>query len=224
MKERVRIKKIYLYEDNCSLRLAQVKDFIENTFKIPACVKKVKNAVVARGLVLDFMATRDNISYTQDKYYIIITNSLFATFSDMDKRIHLRSSLFSYPSIISLPGIVEAPAKPRGYYLAKQSLAHTGLWEIEEARIKKELKDRFIDYGDSRITEVLKGLVSQALFFYFTGEPFCKIRKCRLYNAHWQEELIHSQIKSGMFCARHGRILKKLAGRDNFSISLLKEG
>ncbi|HDZ76836.1 MAG TPA: hypothetical protein ENH41_01975 [Candidatus Omnitrophica bacterium] len=200
-------RKIYLYNDNCSLNLSKLKAFIENTFKRPVIIKRIKNAVVTKGLLLDFIKTKKNIPEAKNSYPIIITKRLFATFDTFDKRIHLRSSLCSYPSIISLSGIVEAPAKPREYYLAKQSLSSTGLWEFEEPKIKEKLRGRFIDYDDKRILEILKGLVSQAIFFYLTGEPFCKVKKCRLYNAHWQEDLIYSQIKSGKFCAKHSKIL-----------------
>ena len=71
----------------------------------------------------------------------------------------------------------------------------------------KRFKTRFIDYGDRRMTEVLKGYVSQALFFHITGNPFCEKRYCRLFNSHWQEGLIHSQVKVGKFCRHHKKQL-----------------
>ena len=51
---------------------------------------------------------------------IIFTNRLFATWDENDRRYHLRTSLYGLPSIISTTGIIEAPAKPREYYLLKQ--------------------------------------------------------------------------------------------------------
>jgi len=133
-------KKIYLYNDNCSLNLSKLKAFIERIFKSPVFIKRTKNAVVTKGLLLDFIKTKKNVAEVKDSYSIIITKRLFATFDVVGKHIHLRSSLYSYPSIISLSGIVEAPAKPREYYLAKQSLSFTGLWELEEPRIKEKLR------------------------------------------------------------------------------------
>ena len=76
--------------------------------------------------------------------------------------------------------------------------------------MKKRFKNRFIDYGDRRINEALKGYISQAVFFYITGEPFCPKSSCRLFNAHWQEDLIYSQIKIGRFCLMHGKILNEV--------------
>jgi len=80
--------------------------------------------------------------------------------------------------------------------------------------LKEEFKGKFIDYNDPRLTEVMKGYVMQALFFHITGNPFCKNRNCRLYNAHWQEDLIQAQLTSkNDFCAQHQRLLTRLVGR-----------
>lgn len=144
-----------------------------------------------------------------------MTNKLFATL-DTDNRPHIRAAIFGYPSIISTSGIVEGPAKPKEFYLYKQKYLQLGIWDIEEARLKKKFKSRFIDYADKRTNEVLKGYIAQGLFFYIMGEPFCPQKSCRLYNAHWQEDLIYCQIKSGKFCKSHQKMLEKI----NPSISL----
>ena len=138
--------------------------------------------------------------------HIFFTNRLFATWDDSDKRYHLRTSVYGIPSIISTTGLVEAPAKPREYYLLKQQYERLG-------KDLTELKDRFresvIDYEDKRMTEVTKGYAMQAVFYSLTGDPFCEDKGCRLYNAHWQEELIFAQLESGYeFCGRHTTFLK----------------
>jgi hypothetical protein len=98
-------------------------------------------------------------------------------------------------------GLVEAPAKPREFYL-KKSL---GLDPIE---LKMEFAGKFIDYDDPRLTDVMKGYVMQALFYHLAGEPFCEDKNCRLYNAHWQREVIHAQIEGEYeFCPKHSEIL-----------------
>ncbi len=41
-----------------------------------------------------------------------------------------------------------------------------------------------------------------------SGDPFCDDRDCRLYNAHWQEEVIQAQLNSRhAFCQKHREIL-----------------
>ena len=60
----------------------------------------------------------------------------------------------------------------------------------------------------------MAGKVNVPSIFYQRGEkPFCHDKNCRLYNAHWQEELIQSQSDSPYeFCPTHRRILKELQG------------
>jgi len=136
--------------------------------------------------------------------HIVFTNQLFGTWDENDKRWHARVSIYGFPSIISTTGIVEAPAKPKEFYLKKQM-------GINIEILKKEFEGRFIDYDDYRLTEVMKGYVMQSIFFHITGEPFCSNKKCRLFNAHWQEEVINSQLKKGdEFCKKHQEIIKMI--------------
>ncbi len=139
--------------------------------------------------------------------HIFFTNRLFATWDDSDKRYHLRTSVYGIPSIISTTGLIEAPARPREFYLLKQQYERLG-------KNLTEFKDRFnwsfIDYEDKRLTAVAKGYAMQAVFYSLTGEPFCEDKGCSLYNAHWQAELIFAQLESGYeLCQRHNELLQK---------------
>jgi len=137
-------------------------------------------------------------------YHIFFTNQLFATWDETDKRNHLRASIYGFPSIISVIGVVEAPAKPREFYL-KQRLG------IEKITLRKEFAGRFIDYDDPRLTEIMKGYLLQAILYQMGENPFCHDKNCRLYNAHWQEELIQAQSNSPYeFCPTHRCILGEL--------------
>jgi len=141
--------------------------------------------------------------HTLAHLHIIITSRLFGTFED--NRYHTRVALFSHPSLISTSGLVEGPAKPREFYLKKQMG-----WDV--CILKEEFKGRFIDYGDPRMTEIMKGYVMQAFFYHTLGNPFCNDSNCRLYNAHWQEEVIRSQLESNYeFCLSHLEILRTVA-------------
>jgi len=138
--------------------------------------------------------------------HIFFTNRLFATWEESDRRYHARTSVYGIPSVISTTGLVEAPARPREYYLLKQQCEMLG-------KDLLELKDRFkgivIDYEDERLTEVVKGYVMQAVFYSLVGDPFCQDKGCRLYNAHWQEEVVFAQLGSGYeFCPRHTKFLE----------------
>lgn len=138
---------------------------------------------------------------------ILITNQLIGTWDQNDHRYHIRTSIYGFPHIISVPGLVMAPAKPREFYVKRQM-------GVPVEILKEEYRGRFLDHGDPRTAEVLKGYVMQALFFQLTGNPFCEDRDCRLFNSHWQEEMLHAQLDGNYeFCPRHESILKKIKDR-----------
>jgi hypothetical protein len=135
---------------------------------------------------------------------ILFTNQLFGTWDRGDLRYHARVSLYAFPNLISTTGLVEAPAKPKGFYLKKQMGVSVELLE-------EEYQGRFLDHGDVRTTEILKGYAMQALFFHLSGEPFCEDPDCRLFNSHWQEEVLHAQLDGRYeFCPKHEGILSKV--------------
>jgi len=137
--------------------------------------------------------------------HIFFTSRLFATFDDANKRYHARVSILGVPSIISITGLVEAPAKPREFYLLKQQYDTLGK---DVTALKDTFKGRFIDYEDERLTEIIKGYVMQAVFYSLVDDPFCEDSKCRLYNAHWQKEAIFAQVGSEYeFCQYHADVL-----------------
>lgn len=142
---------------------------------------------------------------------IVFTDRLVSTFSRDDLRHHLRTVVCAFPSVISVPGIVEAPARPREYYIIRQRLGLEGVGALQSERLKTLMKKRFIDYGDPRSKQVMKGLALQALVHHMTLEDFCSNPKCRLFNAHWQEDLIRTQVDSPRFCPEHNALITKLA-------------
>ncbi len=146
--------------------------------------------------------------------HIVFTNQLFGTWSRSDGRYHARVSIYGLPTIISTTGLVEAPAKPKEYYLLKREYHTLGMRENVISDLKEKFQGRFIDYDDSRTTDVVKGYVMQALFYYLVGDPFCRDRNCRLYNAHWQEDVIQAQLEFPYeFCSSHQQILDSLRGK-----------
>ena len=136
--------------------------------------------------------------------HLVLTNQLFGTWSFDDLRFHARTSIYGIPSIISTAGLVEAPAKSRQYYLTRQL-------GVSPDVLEQQFQGQFLVYDDPRITEVIKGYLMQALLYHLTGDPFCDDPNCRLYNAHWQHELIHAQLASPYeFCPRHREALSAL--------------
>jgi hypothetical protein len=161
------------------------------------------------GICLDLLGAKTSL----ERCSVVLTGRLLSTFSLDDMRHHLRTVICGFPSVISIPGVVEAPAKPKEYYLVRQQLEAAGAGEYEVSKLKSAFKGRFIDYDDPSVNEVLKGLTLQAVMFHMTLEPFCDVRTCRMFNAHWQEDLIESQITSGRLCSDHAKQIKRL-GKD----------
>jgi len=138
---------------------------------------------------------------------ILITNQLIGTWDQNDHRYHIRTSIYGFPHIISVPGLVLGPAKPREFYIKRQM-------GVPVEILKEEYRGRFLDHEDSRMTEVVKGYTIQALFYQLMEDPFCADPNCRLFNSHWQEEMIHAQLNGKYeFCPRHESILKKIKNR-----------
>jgi putative metallopeptidase DUF6775 len=145
--------------------------------------------------------------------HIVFEDRLICTFSEEDCRYHARTVLGGTPSIISTTGIIEAPAKPKEWYIKQlqvvaYDISNDGDQNDETASSIE--KEKYLEYGDCRINFAAVGYVLQALFFFITeGNPFCNDINCRLYNAHWQEEVIHSQIRSKRLCKMHAELLYK---------------
>ena len=148
-----------------------------------------------------------NEEKNQDILNIIFTNKLTCTFDENDFRYHARALVGSNPIIISTTGIIEAPAKPKQYYLDLM----TNFSKEEIGEIKKKYKGQFLEYGDSRMPDIIEGYVLQAIFYYETGDAFCDNNQCRLFNSHWQKDLFISQVDNKKMCKKHEEILKKIS-------------
>ncbi|HVD08423.1 MAG TPA: DUF6775 family putative metallopeptidase, partial [Nitrososphaeraceae archaeon] len=67
------------------------------------------------------------------------------------------------PSIISIAGIVEGPAKPKGYYF---KLMLKDLLSINSKEVEQEFGNRFISYDDPRLVQATTGYAIQSIFFF----------------------------------------------------------
>jgi hypothetical protein len=137
--------------------------------------------------------------------HLVFEDNLVCTYDENDKRYHARPVICGSPSIISIPSIIEGPAKPKRYYF-KQMLKD--LLSISSKEIEKEFAGTFVSYNDPRLIQVATGYAIQAIFFFLTnGNPFCSEYPCRLFNSHWQEELIYTQVINPVLCKEHLRLL-----------------
>jgi len=144
---------------------------------------------------------------TKNIFHVFFTNKLTCTFDYHDYRYHGRALIGANPSIISTTGIIEAPAKPREYYYDLMTNFTQGI-NIET--IKQKYKGSYLEYNDPRLSKIIEGYLLQAIFYYETGESFCDNLECRLFNAHWQKDLLHSQLDVGKLCEKHQQILENI--------------
>ncbi|MBI2935185.1 MAG: hypothetical protein HYY29_06405 [Chloroflexi bacterium] len=145
-----------------------------------------------------------------DCLHIAFTNQLIGTYDENDRRYHARSVVLGFPCLISTSGVVEAPAKPREFYLLKQQYEAMKMADGVDIHLKEMFRGQYLDHDDPRMTSVMKGYVMQALFYQLTGEAFCPEKDCRLYNAHWQTELLAAQLGSRDLCQRHEDMIKSM--------------
>lgn len=149
---------------------------------------------------------------------VVFTNQLIATWHASDKRYHSRTVAMGSPAVLSVTGLIEAPAKAPGYYVARRSTEALGFSQDETLALAKSFTGDHLRHDDSRITDVAKGYALQPLAYRITGEPFCDDGGCRLYNAHWQADLIQAQMGSSYdLCPRHEKVFREFSGTGDFN-------
>ncbi len=183
------------------IRIKRETDIIKNR-KSPDTKILYEGRLLGSMLFLPLIRKNPEIVKSND-LHIVYTSRLFCTFGD--KRYHARVVLTGIPCLISTSGLVEAPARPKEYYWLKASFIQGGR-DIEE--LNDMFRDRFVDYDDPKITDILYSYTLQVIFHFLTGESFCLDKNCCLYNSHWQEEVLSAQLR-GDLCNNHKRIIKE---------------
>ena len=170
---------------------------------------KTENIIMYDGFYLQSVLANiiSEEEQTDSTFHVFFTNKLPCTYDKNDYRYHGRALIGSNPAIISTTGIIEAPAKPRGYYFDLMTNFTQG---VNVETIKEKYKGTYLEYNDSRLSKIIEGYLLQAIFYYETGEVFCSNLSCRLFNAHWQKDLLHSQLHESRLCDTHQKALKKI--------------
>lgn len=139
--------------------------------------------------------------------HVVYTDRFFATWKPATQRYHARISTYGKPSIISTTGIVDAPARPKGFYHLKNPKADKKYEIVGE---KKRFEGQYVDYDDEKLTEIMKGYAMQAVFYQIFTGPFCDNNRCRLYNPHLQKNILSAQLTKPEFCEKHRKILEEM--------------
>ena len=138
--------------------------------------------------------------------HVVLTNRLPCTYDPDGMRYHGRALVAANPALVSTTGMVEAPARPRRYYIDMMAARAAGGAGAAEAH--RRHAGSFLSGGDDRLAEAAFGYALQAAAYLVTGEPFCGDRGCRLYNAHWQEDVLRLHCASGRLCGAHRAALE----------------
>ncbi|WP_254862532.1 DUF7001 family protein [Halovivax gelatinilyticus] len=138
-----------------------------------------------------------------DTVHVILLDRALGTWGDHDGRWHKRVNVLGHPTLLSVPGLYEAPAKPEAYYKAKQKHAMLSGDSPPREVLENQIDGDFLVEDDPRTTDALKGYVLQAVHYASTGTAFCEDEQCRLYNAHYHEDLVAAQLQGTEFCATH---------------------
>ncbi|TYT60828.1 DUF7001 family protein [Natrialba swarupiae] len=138
--------------------------------------------------------------------HVAVLDRAIGTWGDHDGRWHKRVNVLGQPAVISVPGLYEAPAKPEEYYKEKQRHALLSGDTPPREVLENQVDDEFLIENDPRTTDALKGYVLQAYHYLETGEGFCDREECRLFNAHYHEDLIDAQLREPEFCSEHAQL------------------
>lgn len=151
----------------------------------------------------DFLPTDER---SLENLHVALLDRTLGTWGHHDGRWHKRVNVLGQPSLVSVPGLYEAPAKPEAYYKEKQRHALLSGDTPPREVLENEIEDEFLLEDDPRTTDTLKGYVLQAIHLVETGEAFCETEGCRLSNPHRQPGVIEAQLRTPEFCDEHAKL------------------
>jgi hypothetical protein len=135
--------------------------------------------------------------------HVPVLDRALATWGEHDGRWHKRVNVLGQPALLSVPGLYEAPAKPKSYYREQQRQALVSGDVPPREVLESGVGGEFLVAEDPRTTDALCGYVLQAVAYVETGEAFCEDEGCRLYNAHRQPALLRAQFEEPDLCPEH---------------------
>lgn len=163
------------------------------------------------GVIYDGHAVQDALrerlpTESLDHAHVVLLDRVLGTWGEHDGRWHKRVSVLGQPALVSVPGLYEAPAKPKEYYEEQQRHAlMTGDTPPREV-LETEVEGEFLIEDDPRTSDALKGYVLSAIHYLATGDAFCENERCRLSNPHRQPGVIKAQLRKPAFCPEHAKL------------------
>lgn len=166
------------------------------------------------GVIYDGQAVQDALrkrlpTESLDHAHVVLLDRVLGTWGDHDGRWHKRVSVLGQPALVSVPGLYEAPAKPKAYYEAQQRHALVTGDPPPREVLENEVDGKFLVEDDPRTTDALKGYVLSAVHYLATGEAFCENERCRLSNPHRQPGVVTAQLCEPAFCPEHAAMYQQ---------------
>jgi len=172
--------------------------------KKPEEADSISEVVMYDGFEIQKIIRESLQDFENKTLHIILTNRFTCTYDESDARYHGRAVICANPAIISITGIIEAPAKSSEFYIEAMANRAQGL---DITSVKEKHEGEFLEYHDKRLSKIIEGYLLQVIFYVLAGESFCDYMDCRLNNAHWQRDLLYSQIEIRKLCDKHQKIL-----------------
>jgi hypothetical protein len=175
--------------------------------KKPEDATDISEVVMYDGFEIQKIIRNNLANFDNQTLHVVLTNRFTCTYDESDARYHGRAVICSNPAIISTTGIIEAPAKSRQFYI--EAIANKAQ-KLGIESVKNKHRGKFLEYHDERLSKIVEGYLLQVIFYILTGESFCDYLDCRLNNAHWQKDLLYSQIQIRKLCHKHQEVLNSL--------------
>ena len=172
--------------------------------KKPEEADSISEVVMYDGFEIQKIIRESLQDFENKTLHIILTNRFTCTYDESDARYHGRAVICANPAIISITGIIEAPAKSSEFYIEAMANRAQGL---DITSVKEKHEGEFLEYHDKRLSKVIEGYLLQVIFYVLVEESFWDYMDCRLNNAHWQRDLLYSQIEIRKLCDKHKKIL-----------------
>ena len=172
--------------------------------KKPEEADSISEVVMYDGFEIQKIIRESLQDFENKTLHIILTNRFTCTYDESDARYHGRAVICANPAIISITGIIEAPAKSSEFYIEAMANRAQGL---DITSVKEKHEGEFLEYHDKRLSKVIEGYLLQVIFYVLVEESFCDYMDCRLNNAHCQRDLLYSQIEIRKLCDKHQKIL-----------------
>jgi len=168
--------------------------------------RRLRGETFAAGIMYEARTLAEGLlsvlpAFSSDVVDVVVTNRLFGTWSDVDRRFHARIFFYAGIGVVSSTGLVEAPALPQEFYRAKAVIEGMGTGITPEI-LRTEYYDEAILHSHPKMADALAGMIVQSLSIPLGWEYPCDNPECKVFDAHRHRDLVQAQLFSEK-CEKH---------------------